>query len=89
MFREIVDELVEESTSSLALDDRGVSAVEHGLASAYARTTAIPYGRHLSLPEMQALIDQLFATSEPFVSPSGRPTIVRMSLDELDRRFTP
>ncbi|CAG1772446.1 partial DNA mismatch repair protein MutL, partial [uncultured bacterium] len=37
--------------------------------------------------EMRSLIDQLFATSMPYVCPHGRPVVLRISTDELDRRF--
>jgi DNA mismatch repair protein MutL len=37
--------------------------------------------------EMQNLVDRLFATKHPYYCPHGRPIIVNLSLDELDRRF--
>jgi DNA mismatch repair protein MutL len=36
---------------------------------------------------MQYLADRLFATRSPFVCPHGRPTIVKLTIEELDRRF--
>jgi DNA mismatch repair protein MutL len=36
---------------------------------------------------MRSLIDQLFATKMPYVCPHGRPIVLRISLEELDRRF--
>ena len=36
---------------------------------------------------MSALIDSLFATGTPHGDPHGRPTLIRFSLKELDRRF--
>ena len=41
----------------------------------------------LSAPEMEALTDQLFATEFPFTCPHGRPTMLRVDLRELERRF--
>jgi DNA mismatch repair protein MutL len=66
---------------------RQVSAQEHRLAAAYAWHASIREGDELSVQEMRGLIDQLFATEEPFVCPYGRPTLVKMTLEELGLRF--
>jgi DNA mismatch repair protein MutL len=41
----------------------------------------------LSMLEMKALIDNLRFIREPFTCPHGRPTIVRITLNELEKRF--
>ncbi|MDE2888465.1 MAG: DNA mismatch repair endonuclease MutL [Gemmatimonadota bacterium] len=89
LLEEVVDELGErERQSSVPVGgQKAVSPLEHRLAAAYARHTAIRTGERLSAREMRALIDRLFATREPFVCPQGRPVVVKMSLDELDRQF--
>ncbi len=57
------------------------------IAKSYSCKTAIKAGDKLSDSEMRLLIDQLFATSMPYVCPHGRPILVKISLDEFDRRF--
>jgi len=57
------------------------------LAKSYSCKTAIKAGDKLSENEMKLLIDQLFATSMPYVCPHGRPVVVKISLTEFDRRF--
>jgi len=57
------------------------------IAAAFACKSAIKSGEKLSVESMTALIDQLFATKEPFFCPHGRPVIVNLSLEELDRKF--
>ncbi|MBN1292451.1 MAG: DNA mismatch repair endonuclease MutL [Candidatus Latescibacteria bacterium] len=57
------------------------------LAAAIACRSAIKAGKPLNQTEMQYLADRLFATKNPFNCPHGRPTIVKLTLDELDRRF--
>jgi DNA mismatch repair protein MutL len=57
------------------------------VAIAFASRTAIPRGKRLSEPEMEMLIDQLFACSEPYLDPLKRPTLVYMSMEELRNRF--
>ncbi len=56
-------------------------------AAVVACRAAIKAGKPLTQVEMQYLVDRLFATSAPFVCPHGRPTVVKLTLDELDRRF--
>jgi DNA mismatch repair protein MutL len=57
------------------------------LAKSFACKSAIKSGDPLNVEEMNGLIDQLFATRFPYVCPHGRPVIIQLSLDELDRRF--
>lgn len=57
------------------------------LARAVGRRGAIRPGQRLTTPEMRTLVDQLFACESPHVAPDGRPTLVRITLDELARRF--
>jgi DNA mismatch repair protein MutL len=57
------------------------------LATSYACKAAIKAGDRLSPEEMQALVDRLFATKEPFSCPHGRPTLIKIPLEEFDHRF--
>lgn len=56
-------------------------------AAAVACRAAVKAGTPLGPAEMQHLVDRLFATKSPFMCPHGRPTIVKLTLEELDRRF--
>ncbi|HSW55167.1 MAG TPA: DNA mismatch repair endonuclease MutL [Ignavibacteriaceae bacterium] len=57
------------------------------LAKSYSCKTAIKAGDRLDERAMRLLIDQLFATSMPYVCPHGRPIVIKISLNEFDRRF--
>lgn len=57
------------------------------IAKSYSCKAAIKAGDFLTEKEMRLLIDQLFATSMPYVCPHGRPVIIKISLEEFDRRF--
>ncbi len=57
------------------------------VAIAFASRTAIPRGKRLTAPEMEMLIDQLFACDEPYADPLGKSTLIYMPLDELKGRF--
>ena len=57
------------------------------IAAAFACKNAIKSGDKLSLEEMNSLVDQLFATQEPYFCPHGRPVIITFGLEELDKKF--
>lgn len=57
------------------------------IAAAFSCKNAIKSGEKLSLEEMNSLIDQLFATKEPYFCPHGRPVIITFGLEELDKKF--
>ncbi len=57
------------------------------LARSLARRGAIRSGAVLAPAEMRSVIDQLFACDKPYVCPRGRATVVRIPIDELQKRF--
>ncbi len=67
--------------------EKGISDARDSLAKSYSCRSAIKAGDPLTELEMRSLIDQLFATTMPYVCPHGRPVVLRISIDELDRRF--
>ena len=58
-----------------------------GMAIIIACKSAIKAGDSLQPEEMNHLIDELFACQVPHFCPHGRPTMVKMRIEELDRRF--
>jgi DNA mismatch repair protein MutL len=60
---------------------------EERIAKSWACHAAVRSGQPLDPVERRALFDRLFATSLPHGDPHGRPTYVRVPLEELDRRF--
>ncbi|WP_417362093.1 DNA mismatch repair endonuclease MutL [Galbibacter sp.] len=57
------------------------------LAKAMCRTLAVKSGTHLNTVAQESLVNNLFATKEPMVSPFQKPIFITMSLEELDKRF--
>jgi DNA mismatch repair protein MutL len=66
--------------------DPSISPKER-LAQSMARAAAIPYGRALVREEMQELFDTLFSCKSPNWSPSGKPTLNIITMEELDKRL--
>jgi DNA mismatch repair protein MutL len=57
------------------------------VAKAYARAAAVPLDAPLDAARMASLVDGLFATQNPYVTPAGLPVLIRYPLDEIRRRF--
>lgn len=57
------------------------------IAQSFACKGAIKAGDKLSLEEMNSLFDQLFTTKEPYSCPHGRPTLIRIPIEEFNKRF--
>jgi DNA mismatch repair protein MutL len=71
----------------LAWDDKPSQENQVDLLASYACHGAVRAGEPLTIPEMQNLVDQLFATDEPLSCPHGRPTLIQFTLGELEKRF--
>jgi DNA mismatch repair protein MutL len=63
--------------------------IQDNLARAMARSAALRRGQPLTIREMQDLIDELFACSIPYQSPSGRNCFLTFDLEDLQKRFNP
>lgn len=80
ILQELIDEF-KENDVKLNLEKRD------NLAKSYACKHAIKAGDALKEYEMLNLIDKLFSVKMPYVCPHGRPTIVKVTMDELDKMF--
>ncbi len=57
------------------------------LLASFACHGAVRAGEPLTVPEMQNLVDRLFATDTPLSCPHGRPTLIQFTLEDLEKRF--
>ena len=60
---------------------------EMKLAARLSGQAAIKGGQVLNRQEQQALLDDLVTCQSPRTSPDGRPTMIHLSVDLLDRQF--
>jgi DNA mismatch repair protein MutL len=81
IFQELIDQY-KEYELKLNLEKRD------NLAKSFACHSAVRTGDALKKEEMIRLIDDLFACKMPYVCPHGRPTVIRITTDELDSRFS-
>ncbi len=79
LLAEIVDEIIDLRAKS--------EDMKHVIAASVACKAALKAGDRLNDREVDSLITRLFATRMPFACPHGRPTMIRLSWDEIERRF--
>lgn len=76
---QVFDDILQERPPGDTLTDR--------IVASFACRSAIKAGKKLTLEEMKLLADQLFAIENPYSCPHGRPTIHRISLEDVERWF--
>ncbi|MCR4751322.1 MAG: DNA mismatch repair endonuclease MutL [Eubacterium sp.] len=79
VFLDILDQMKE-------LGDVPAESLAERLASMSCKA-AVKGNRSLSFAEAETLFDELLLLENPYHCPHGRPTIIRMSKGELDRKF--
>ena len=60
---------------------------QEAIAKSWAKTNAYQAGDKLKPEEITALVSQLMITQDPLKSPFGCPTLMRLTLDELSKKF--
>ena len=82
--RKILQDVLDEYKNN---EHAGIIDVRDNLAKSFACKAAVKAGDKLNMIEMIILIDHLFAAKMPYVCPHGRPVIIKIPLEELDKRF--
>ncbi|MCJ7688614.1 MAG: DNA mismatch repair protein MutL, partial [Clostridiaceae bacterium] len=80
LFNDILDNLKNMGTG-------GTAEIKYNKIASLACKAAVKANNQLSEPEMNKLISDLRYIEEPFTCPHGRPTIIKMTLNELEKRF--
>ncbi len=68
-------------------DQADMVKIQESIAKAWAKTNAFQAGDKLKPEEMASLMGQLMITEDPLKSPYGTPTLMRITLDELAKKF--
>ena len=79
----LVEQLLEQYENNLEFQ----LGITENLARSLAHSTCIKRGKTLGEDEMFSLIDQLFACSVPYKSPSGKKCFISIDTEEIKKRF--
>ena len=80
---QIIREIIDQFISVKKIDPSFIDQI----AAIYSCKSAIKAGDQLKPGERIHLIDRLFSTEHPYYCPHGRPIIINLSINELDKRF--
>ncbi|CAM3707940.1 DNA mismatch repair endonuclease MutL [Mesobacillus zeae] len=82
--KELIEEMIEQL---LAMKKVDIHKLREEAAIMMSCKASIKANRHLRNDEIQALLDELRSSSDPFTCPHGRPIIVHYSTYELEKMF--
>jgi len=82
---EILHQLLEEAKD---YNSHSKEELQEKMAAEMAKVAALKVGTVLEPQAMAHLVDELFGCSSPYISPEGRPTIINLALNDLDKTFT-
>lgn len=80
LFIEIIDNIK-------AMGSGETTEIKYLKIATLACKSAVKANNKLSMIEMDSLINQLRFINDPFTCPHGRPTIIKITLNELEKRF--
>ncbi len=84
-YRQILLDLLEQFANFETF--KNPAEIKESFIITMACRTAVKAGDKLNLLEMESLVKDLFRTENPYTCPHGRPTVFRMVVEELAKKF--
>jgi DNA mismatch repair protein MutL len=81
MFADLANDFLEAGKSTR------IEEIRKRMALVLVCRASVKFNQKLSFDEMQTLIDKLMITETPWTCPHGRPTMIVIPFDELEKRF--
>ncbi len=74
---------------AIVIDNKGkdIEEIYKDLAATVGCKAAIKANTNLPYPQMQALLNDIMKTENPYYCPHGRPIIIKLTLDEIEKLF--
>jgi DNA mismatch repair protein MutL len=84
---EVVREVLDRATAMDGVPERVAEEVAHELAASLSCRAAIKVNHPLAPEAQRALLADLERTDDPYRCPHGRPIVLRLSQEEMERRL--
>jgi DNA mismatch repair protein MutL len=78
---------LDRATSLDGVPERVAEELSHELAASLSCRSAIKVNHSLTTDEQIALLKDLIDTENPYRCPHGRPIVLRLSQEEMERRL--
>ncbi|RLE37957.1 DNA mismatch repair endonuclease MutL [Candidatus Woesearchaeota archaeon] len=85
MKKEILLDIIDEI--SVLSKTISLEQLQEKVITRMACRASIMAGEELTKPQMIKIVDRLFRSAQPHTCPHGRPTMIRMSLKDLEKKF--
>ncbi|MCK5379337.1 MAG: DNA mismatch repair endonuclease MutL [Acidobacteria bacterium] len=85
--KQLIEEILDRATELDGVPDRVTEIFREELAASLSCRGAIKVNHGLNEIEQRALLDDLAHTDNPYRCPHGRPIILRLSQEEMERRL--
>jgi len=85
--KEVVEGVLDRATALDGVPENASQELEEELAASLSCRGAIKVNHRLTVDEQRALLDDLLATDNPYRCPHGRPIVLRLSQEEMERRL--
>ena len=85
--KEVVEGVLDRATALDGVPENASQELEEELAASLSCRGAIKVNHRLTIDEQRVLLDDLLATDNPYRCPHGRPIILRLSQEEMERRL--
>jgi DNA mismatch repair protein MutL len=84
---EVVEELLDRANALDGVPDGVPDELAHELAASLSCRAAVKVNDRLTEPEQRVLLNDLIRTENPYRCPHGRPIVLRLSQEEMERRL--
>ena len=82
------DALLKDMIGSLSEEtENGIPEMIIEKTASMSCKASVKGGQHISAEEAERLLDEMFRLKDPYNCPHGRPTVIRLTRQELERRF--
>jgi DNA mismatch repair protein MutL len=81
--KDVMDEMLEAAGKPGFISEAG----QDRLLKLMACHSSVRAGERMEMEQMRALVEALYRAQNPFSCPHGRPTIIHMTKDELEKKF--
>lgn len=80
-------EMLQEVLNLLLENGNRITEIKEIIITRMACRAAVMAGEELTIMQFEAILKQLNLTELPFTCPHGRPTLVKVTADELEKKF--
>ncbi len=72
---------------NLLENNKSIQEKKEEILTRMACRAAVMAGEVITIPQMEKILQELNKTQLPYTCPHGRPTLLKVTVDELEKKF--